>query len=371
MPEKKKILFSSYSLEVGGIETALVNLTNYLSNLGYEITIVLERKCGPLLNDLNSNIKVIEYSPSYNKLFGKCVNALKRAVFIKKYKNKFDVSFAYATYCKMASFTARVASANSNLWVHSSYLKIFNNNKELYRDYFDGIKVDQFRNIIFVSNKSKCEFESVYNNKNTILCNNIINNKRIEELASKPVEANDSYLEDIADFKFLYVGRVTEDSKKVSRLIECSEILKNENIKFKIIVVGDGKDFEKMTERAKEKGLQDYICFVGKKNNPYPYFRIADSLLLVSENEGYPVVYNEAKILRLPIITTDVSDSKEDIDNRYGIVCEQNSESIASAMKSFISQGKEAICSKMEKFDCEKYNAIIAQKIEEIINGRK
>lgn len=38
----KRILFSAVTLDVGGIETALVTLLNYLVNK-YEITLVLEK----------------------------------------------------------------------------------------------------------------------------------------------------------------------------------------------------------------------------------------------------------------------------------------------------------------------------------------
>ena len=42
----KKLLFSAYSLDVGGIETALVTLLNELAKKQYEITLVLEKKTG-------------------------------------------------------------------------------------------------------------------------------------------------------------------------------------------------------------------------------------------------------------------------------------------------------------------------------------
>ena len=44
----KKILFSAYSLDVGGIETALVTLLKYLVK-DYDITLVLEKKQGIFL----------------------------------------------------------------------------------------------------------------------------------------------------------------------------------------------------------------------------------------------------------------------------------------------------------------------------------
>ena len=40
----KKILFAAYSLDLGGIETALVTLINYLAKKQYDITLVLEKK---------------------------------------------------------------------------------------------------------------------------------------------------------------------------------------------------------------------------------------------------------------------------------------------------------------------------------------
>ena len=54
----KKILFSAYSLEIGGIETALVTLLNSLINK-YNITLVLEKKQGDFLKDIDKRIEII------------------------------------------------------------------------------------------------------------------------------------------------------------------------------------------------------------------------------------------------------------------------------------------------------------------------
>lgn len=42
----KKLLFAAYSLDVGGIEKALVNLVNVLQNRGYDITVDIRKKTG-------------------------------------------------------------------------------------------------------------------------------------------------------------------------------------------------------------------------------------------------------------------------------------------------------------------------------------
>ncbi len=96
----KKLLFSAYSLDIGGIEKALITLVNKLQEKGYEITIVLEKKQGIFLKELNKNIKIIEYRPSENKnkIKRKIINLFKRIKFIINNKNKYDFSACFATY---------------------------------------------------------------------------------------------------------------------------------------------------------------------------------------------------------------------------------------------------------------------------------
>ena len=130
-----------------------------------------------------------------------------------------------------------------------------------------------------------------------------------------------------------------------------------------MLFVGDGPDRDKYEKMMKEKQLEDYIIFLGAQKNPYPYFNISDCLLMSSEYEGYPVVFVEAQILGLPIITTDVSDSREDIENKYGIVINKNTEEIYIAMKEFIEKGYKI----QNKFVPEKYNQEILKELEKIL----
>ena len=43
---KKKILFTAYSLDIGGIESALVNMLKILDYSKYDVTLLLEKKEG-------------------------------------------------------------------------------------------------------------------------------------------------------------------------------------------------------------------------------------------------------------------------------------------------------------------------------------
>ena len=87
----KKILISAYSMQIGGIETALVNLLKYLAtDKENDITLILEKKEGIFLDEIPDSIHIEEnYNPveGGNPIIRKVKNFLKRQKFKKKYKN--------------------------------------------------------------------------------------------------------------------------------------------------------------------------------------------------------------------------------------------------------------------------------------------
>lgn len=361
---KKKILFSAYTLNVGGIETALVNLLNKLINQ-YDVTLVLEKKQGVFLDRLDPNIRVIEYNPSQNKnpIIRKFINLLKRLEFTIKNKNKYDFAGSFATYSKMGSFCARTASKNNALWGHVNYTQLYNGNMEEVKSFFKFVKYDKFRRIVFVSNEGAMEFKKIFpdKEKSIIVCNNLIDYKNIRKLAKEKIDIQKNR----ESITFLNVGRQEEHQKRLSRIIEASEKLKKDNLNFEVILVGDGPDSEKYKDMVKNYNLEANIIFIGRKKNPYPYFNICDCVLLSSEYEGYPVTLIESLTLNKPVITTDISDAKTDIENRYGMVTKKDSNSIYEAMKKFIENGYDV----SQKFNPEEFNNNILKKLEEIING--
>lgn len=392
----KKILFSAYSLDVGGIETALVTLLKYLVN-DYDITLVLEKKQGVFLEDLPKEIKVITYTPSSLKfkLIRKVINFVKQLSFKLKYKNKFDFSADFATYSMPASFVARTASKNNAIWIHNNYMNFYDNDINQYRKFFKSLKVQEFKKIVFVSNLDKKVFIAQFPEltKSTYVCNNLIDYKKIQKLADEKIPNEDLkkiFGEDYPNINlnkiskkdaekqskkdintetkvpiFLNVGRHDEKQKKISRILDATEKLNKNGFKFKVLLVGKGTNTKDYEEIIKEKKLNNVIL-LGAKKNPYPYFKISDSFLLSSQFEGYPVVFVESEILGLPIITTNVSDSKKDIDGIFGQVVENSEKGVYRGMKNFLEKGL-----KTEKFDPEKFNKNIIEQIKQIIDTEK
>ena len=264
----KKILFTAYSLDIGGIETALVTLLNYLADTKkYDITLALEDKRGIFLNDLSEDIDVIEYKISKNRIIPlrKFINLLKQIKFKRKYKNKFDFAAAYATYSIPDCFMTLVASENTCIWGHMDYLAQFDGNKEEVKKYFEERNIRKFKNIIFVSNRSRETFLEVFPDleDKTHAINNLIDFKKIINMSNEmgielEVDKNSTI--------FVNVGRHDEKQKRISRIIKASKLLKDSGYKFKVLLVGEGKDTEFYKGLVKKYKLENYQDFLKRIN---------------------------------------------------------------------------------------------------------
>lgn len=354
----KKILFSAYSLDVGGIETALINLLKYLAPM-YDITLVLEKKQGIFLKEVPKQVKIIIYEPSKNKnvIARKAENFIKQRKFQLSYKNKYDFAACFATYSFPSAFVARTASKNNAIWIHNNYMEFYNNDINQYKKFFNDLKIEEFKKVIFVSEYDKKVFNAYMPqySKKTIMCNNIIDYKMIEEKSKEKI----SDLEEKSLTTFINVGRHDEKQKKLTRIISATKRLNQEGYKFRVVFIGNGQDTEMYKECAKDA---KNIAFLGAKTNPYPYIKASDCVLMSSQFEGYPVVFVESKILGKPIITTEVSDSKKDISDKYGIVVNNSEDGVYKGMKQYLEKGF-----KEEYFNAKQFDEDIVKKLEKII----
>ena len=237
----KKLFFAANSLDLGGIETALITLLNRLAEeKNYEITLALERVDGIFFSDLNKSIKIIEYKASNFKIMPirKAINLFKRVGFIFKYNNKFDFSACFATYSLPAGFMARVASKNNCLWVHADYKSLFEGNEYKVKTFYTNIHHEKFKKIIFVSNEAAESYLDIFPERktHTAVINNVINYEKIRKLSQAEIDLG----RDTRLTTFINVGRHDEKQKKISRIIEAAQMLKADGLNFRVLLVGDG-----------------------------------------------------------------------------------------------------------------------------------
>lgn len=329
----KKIVFFSVNLCIGGMEKALVDLLNLLAGYDYEITLVLENRTGELLRELDSGIRVEEFRlcTDRNVIVRKLKNLLHRRKWIAGNRNRYDFSCAYATYSVIGTRLALAASENSAIYIHSNYYDVYSGDREKIDAFFADLLLDKFKHLIFVSNESRDKLQTVYpfiGDKGTVI-NNVIDYNKIRILAQ---EEPDGAAE--GDGAFLFVGRLEEESKRLTRLIKAFSLVHKTDEKLKLYMIGNGKDRELCRRKIREYGLDGTVIMLGEKVNPYPYIKRAGCVVMTSDYEGYPVIYNECLVLGTPMITTvPVSDGDIDIRN-YACIVPKSAQAVADGILS-------------------------------------
>ena len=90
-------------------------------------------------------------------------------------------------------------------------------------------------------------------------------------------------------------------------------------VNFRLLLVGNGENLEKINNFILKNKFQKKIKLILNKNNPYPFIKIADVVILSSIYEGLPNVLLEGICLNKLIISSDCpTGPKEILDNGKG-----------------------------------------------------
>ncbi len=107
----------------------------------------------------------------------------------------------------------------------------------------------------------------------------------------------------------LFVGSLYPVKNVAEMVSELSRL----DSKFKLIIIGDGPERENIQKSASEKGIEENLVFLGKKEHEETLKVISacDFLLLPSLTETFSNVIIEALILNRPVISTEVGITEE------------------------------------------------------------
>ncbi len=371
---KKKILFTNYSLDIGGIEKALVNMVNNMDFSKYDVTVLLQHKKGDFLKDVDKRVEIQGFNLSNNKnvLLRKTINMFKIIFTILKNVNKYDFAACYGTGYKASSLVALYASKNNATWMHTNIINYLRNKhnikedeKKLFKkinEFLTEIKFRKFKNYLFVSKNAMEAYLSLYpeDKQKCHLCYNFVDYKKILEMSKEKINVK----KEANKINLVNISRHTEYDKRITRIINAVDKLRDK-YDLKLYLVGDGPDHQKFIDLVKEKTLEKQVVFLGSQSNPYPYYLLGDIFVLSSAFEGFPTVYTESLTLNVPIVTTDVSDAKSFIDKKYGIVCDNNDESLTKAIEEFISKNFKI----KKSFDAEEFNSMSLKVVEGLIDN--
>ena len=356
---KKKMIINMSKLSIGGMEKALVDLLNNSDFIKkFDITLMLVYNVkNNYLNQIPNEVKVeVLYNKEWN-LIGKIISGikmLKKLLFPKQY----DCSICYPHQHGILATITRKESKNNIIFIHTDLLKS-RTDCEL-NSLMKKVKFEKFKKVICVSECAKNSFLKLYPNYlgKIVVANNYINGEDI--INKSKLKLNDIVKKDIVTF--INVARHDDDTKKISRIINSVKRLNDEQYNFRVILVGDGVDHQKYIDMIEKNNIKN-IILTGSKSNPFPYYNISDAFVFSSAYEGYGIVLNEARVLNIPIITSDVADAKAITEEGYGILCENSENGIYEGMKQFLDFGYVI----KKRFNYKKFNDKITDTLNQIV----
>lgn len=349
MAEKKKILIRIGSLRHGGAEKVLVTFLKNLPSDKYEIDLLLNLNSGKYLPEVPGWINILHLHQGemittnrpheiprkaarviHEKILKKFPNLLYKG----KLKNKqYDIEFAAIHGMRDEILGSPLKSSKKIVWIHNDLSQVKGYTNDEIRKFFG------FDKIMVISEKIEQLFQSLAKNeteKQKIV--KIYNPLDTEEFLAKADLAVVNYQFDQDVPTFISVGTVFPQ-KGFDRLLKVHKKLLNEGFQHKVLIVGDGYDFENIKKLKSELGVDQTATMLGFTDNPYPYFKNADFYILSSRYEGFPTVLFEAITLKKKIISTDVSGANEMLnDGELGLIVENSEEGIYNGMKKALSE---------------------------------
>lgn len=362
---KKDILFIIPSLSAGGGEKSLINLLEQIDYKRYNVDLFALNKEGLFLDFVPSEVNVIENSidleifklPLHKSIIkflskGKLQLTIDRIMFFIKNKKKISISKREQYAWKY--IRGAIGSLDKNYDVAIGYLEKTSNyicvdcvqaNKKIgwiHTDYnkleadkaFDDRYLSKLDYIVTVSEECGEVLKKEFNNieKRVKVIKNIVSPSTIRKMSLENIDITKNDNEKI----LVSVGRLSHE-KGFDIAVKACKILKDNGMKIKWILVGEGIERSLLEKLINENQLKDEFLLIGASSNPYKYLSKADIYVQPSRFEGKSIAMDEAKILNKPIVATNFSTVKDQITNKVdGIITEMNEVDLADGITKLI-----------------------------------
>ncbi len=259
--------------------------TSFGSNksVGYRVGWPFVYKTIKDVKDMNFDIIHI-HAPLCSSELARLVNKNKKSKIILTYHTKYDVDFEArlkTPLMKKAAFAFLKANVNAadEVWIVSS-----GSEEALRRVGFTGKCRVMENGVDFVkkpTDKEKCDaLRKKYN---------------IPETA----------------FVFSFVGRM-QWYKNLKLIADALKIVKEKNLDYRMLFVGDGTDLKDIKKYITSLGLDDKVIFTGSVNDREElrtYYSLTDAFLFLSTFDTAAIVVKEAAACNCPCIFAKGSDS--------------------------------------------------------------
>ena len=322
MEDHKEIALFIPSLQGGGAERFMVDLSNGFAKKGYNVSLIVGNMGGEYFSEINNAVKVIDLKCK-RTIF--CIPGI--VSFLRKNKPHTLISTIYhanmvAILSSLISFTnTRIFVRDSNM--HKT-LKEASSSFFSYKLTFFFMKVLYRRcsGIVAVSQAMRDElkyFMPEIEHK-LHLIHNFIDLDQINSLAQEEVD-HPWLNEDSTSPVILSAGRLSNQKNWPLLLKAFSEVVKTKFVR--LIILGEGKQRKEIEELLVELDIKDKVSMPGFKKNPFSWMARAEIFVLSSDAEGFPNVLVQALNCGCKVVSSDCESGPREIleDGKWGRLC--------------------------------------------------
>ncbi len=370
---KASIFILIHYFEIGGAEISLIGLLQALDYSKYDVDLFVYSHRGELMQFIPKNVNLLPEIPDYAQVERPMKDALKdgywrivlRRLIAKRrfarykkskhpvdngavfgyvfdsvtpvlpsleYLGEYDLAISFLTPHNIVA--DKVKAKKKAAWIHTDYSKI-DVDAELELPVWS-----KFDHVVSISDQVTENFLDVFPSlKDKIVrIDNILSPKFVRERAEQiPLDVvNKEMPKEDGMTNLLSVGRFCYAKNYDNVPDICRRIIES-GVNVCWYLIGYGGDEPLIRSKIAEAGMEDHVIILGKKSNPYPYIKACDIYVQPSRYEGNSVTVREAQILCKPVVVTDYSTAKNQVEDEYdGVIVPIENEGCAEGIVSLI-----------------------------------
>jgi GalNAc-alpha-(1->4)-GalNAc-alpha-(1->3)-diNAcBac-PP-undecaprenol alpha-1,4-N-acetyl-D-galactosaminyltransferase len=309
----------------GGVERVVITLANYfVREYKYKVIIISRgEKDNNSIYEVDNNIDItyLNYKHKKGNSFYICLDEL---LFLRKRLINMDIDVLITTttfhnlYFSIMKPFLKFKVIASHHEEFSSDTDKWNRLKKIFYKNLDGI---------VTLTSPDYEIYKKYNSNSYTIPN--------------PLPYKRQYLYDKSSKKIITVGRLSIE-KSIDYSIRAFSKLADKYPEWKLEIVGDGSDKERLLELITKLNLESRVKITGFCSNIIDKYKEAAFSVLTSQKEGFGCVLIESNAIGVPVISFDNVGPKEIVENNInGFLVEKNNENqLIEVMDKMMSDNK-------------------------------
>ena len=330
-----RIFIAIHYLEIGGVETSLINLLLALDPNRVEVDLLVYDPRGEMMELIPDWVHQIKAPKAYHyierplketllagewkmvwaRLRAKW--AMRQYIHINKpkdgsavfgyigkyvtpilpsldYLGEYDLAISYLTPHDIVK--EKVNARKKIAWIHTDYSTI-DVNAELELPIWAS-----FDHIVSISDHVSQTFSTVFPSLSPKLLriDNLLTSDFVRQRAKGNCPQDMSLQKDA--IRLLTIGRYSYPKNLESIPLLC-RLLREQGLNIEWFIIGYGDDRLIQSALTQEQ-MEDHVHLLGKKANPYPYIAHCDWYIQPSRYEGKSIAVTEAQILGKPVMVT-------------------------------------------------------------------